>query len=81
MQDKGGTTVILALLIPLLLLGPIQRRAESLKSMQWQKYYFKVCLFSNQLSNRRFGSPGLCVTPGGHLIWLLHPSDCEVIQE
>lgn len=80
MEEKGGTTAILALLILLLLLGPIQRRAESLKPMQWQKYYFKVCLFSNQLSNRQFGSPGLCLAPGGYL-WLLHLSDCEVIQE
>lgn len=57
-----------------------QHRAESLKPMQWQKYYFRVCLFSNHPSKGRFGSPGLCIAPGGHL-WLLHLSACEVIQE
>lgn len=85
MVDKGGRRVISALLILFLSLGPIQHRAESLQPMQWQKYYLKVCLFSNQLLNRLFSSPGLCLAPGGgylrgHL-WLLQPSDCEAIQE
>lgn len=85
MVDKGGRRDISALLILFLSLGPIQHRAESLQPMQWQKYYLKVCLFSNQLLNRLFSSPGLCLAPGGgylrgHL-WLLQPSDCEAIQE
>lgn len=76
-SDMEDTTIILALLIQR---GPSQLRAESLKPMQWQKHYFKVCLFSDQLSNRRFGRSGLCLAPGGYL-WLLHLSDCKVIQE
>lgn len=63
-----------------LLLGPIQHRAESLQPMQWQKYNFKMCFFSNQLSNSRFSSPSLCLAPGGHL-WLLQPPDCATIHE
>lgn len=77
MVDKEGRKVISALLILFLLLGPIQ---HSLQPMQWQKHYFKDCLFSNQLLNRRFSSLGLCLAPGGHL-WLLQPSDCAAIQE
>lgn len=68
------------MLILFLLVGLIQHRAESLQPMQWQKYYFKVCLFSNQLSNSRFSRPGLCLAPGGDL-WLLQPSDCAAIQK
>lgn len=40
----------------------------------------RFCLFSDQLSKRRLGNPGLCIAPGGHL-WLLHPSVWEVTQE
>lgn len=80
MMDKGGRRVISVLLILFLLLRTVQHRAQSLQPMQWQKYYFKVCLFSNQLSNSRFSSPGFCLAPGGHL-WLLQPSDCAAIQE
>lgn len=79
MVDKEGRRVISVLLILFLLLGPIQHRAESLQPMQWQKYYFKVCLFSNQ-SSSQFSSPGLSLAPGVHL-WLLQPSDCAAIQE